>query len=225
MQRHHVDNPGLPCTKRSSAIDSASSSDGPPLAGIALFALVGLTLDTLGSAIVWFEQAAFQRYCRVVDGSGAAAAIQLVVGFGPALWLLVEDLRRPRKDFGAPAWRSRGIRLLDALALIQFVGYVLLLRTPWLFEQASAHNRIDLWSARLSGTIGGMPVVAFLQIIGFGILFVATASATLRALRVAGFLQNPRLSGRFAVAVWILCAMDFAMVMVTLITFATGGLC
>jgi len=220
-----MDKPGLPCTKRSSAIDSASSSDGPPLAGIALFALVGLTLDTLGSAVVWFEYAAFQRYCRVVDGSRAAAVIQLVVGFGPALWLLVEDMRHPGKELGAPAWRSRGARLLDALALVHFVGYVLLLRTPWLFEEASAHNRIDLWSARLSGTIGGMPVVAFLQVVGFGILFVATASASLRALRVAGFLQNPRLLGRFTVAVWILCAMDFAVAMVTLITFATGGLC
>jgi len=220
-----VDKPGLPCTKRSSSIDSASGSDGSSLVNIALFALVGLTLDTLGSAFVWLEHAAFQRYCRVVDGSGAAVVIQLVVGFGPALWLLVEDMRRPGKDFGAPAWRSRGVRLLDALALIHFVGYALLLRAPWLFEQASAHNRIDLWSARLSGTISGMPVVAFLQVVGFGILFVATASATLRALRVAGFLQNPRLSGRFAVAVWTLCATDFTVAMVTLITFATGGLC
>ena len=206
-------------------MDSASGSDGLPLASIALFALFGLTLDTLGSAIVWFEHTAFQRYCRVIDGSGAASAIQLLVGFGPALWLLFEDMRRPGGDIGAPAWRSRGFRLLDVLALIHFVGYVLLLRTPWLFEQASARNRIDLWSARISGTTGGMPVMAFLQVVGFGILFVATASATLRALHVAGFLHNPRLSGRFAVAVWTLCAVDFAVAMVTLITFATGGLC
>ena len=213
----------MPCTERSSSIDSASGSDGPPLVNIAVFALVGLTLDTLGSAFVWFEHAAFQRYCRVVDGSGAAAVIQLILGFGPALWLLFQDMRRPGKDVGAPAWRSRGGRLLDALALIHFVGYVLLLRAPWLFEQASAHNRLDLWSARLSGTISGVPVVAFLQVVGFGILFVATASATLRAFRLAGFLQNPRLLGRFSVAVWSLCAMDFVVAMVTLITYATGG--
>jgi hypothetical protein len=225
MQRHHVDKPGLPCTERSSSIDSASGSDGPTLASIALFALVGLTLDTLGSAIVWFEPAAFQRYCRVVDGSGVATLIQLVVGFGPALWLLFDDIRRPGKDLGAPAWRSHGVRLMDALALIHFVGYVLLLRAPWLFEQASAHNRMDVWSARLSSTISGIAFVAFFQILGSGILFIATAMATLRALRSAGFLHNPRLSGRFAVAVWTLCAMDFAGAMVTVIVFATGSLC
>jgi hypothetical protein len=220
-----MDKPGLPCTKRSSSIDSASGSDGSSLVNIALFALVGLTLDTLGSAFVWLEHAAFQRYCRVVDGSGAAVVIQLVVGFGPALWLLFQDMRRPGKDVGVPAWRVRSVRLLDALALIHFVGYVLLLRSPWLFEQASAHNRIDLWSATLSATIGGMPIVAFLLVVGFGVLFVATASATLRAFRVAGFLQNPRQLGRLSVAVWSLCAMDFVVAMVTLVTFATGGLC
>lgn len=219
-----MDKPGLPCTQRSSPIDSASGLDSPRIASIALFALVGLTLDTLGSALVWFESAAFQRYCRVVDGSGAAAAIQLVVGFGPALWLLLEDIRRPGRDLGAPAWRSRGAQFLDTLALTHFVGYVILLRTPWLLEQASAHNRIDLWSARLSGTVGGMPVVAFLLAVGFAILFFAMASATLRALCVAGYLTNPRSSGRFVVTVRIICATNFAVAMVTLITFATGGL-
>lgn len=219
-----MDKPGLPCTKRSSSIDSASGSGGPSLAGIALFALFGLTLDTLGSAIVWLERSAFERYCRVVDGSGAAALVQLGLGFGPALWLLFEDMRRPGKGLGVPAWRSRGVQLMDVLALIHFVGYVLLLRAPWLFEQASAHNRIDVWSAQLSGTLSGIPVVAFLQIVGIGILFVATALATLRTLRVAGFLQNPRVSGRLSLAVWTLCALDFAVAMVTVIMFATGGL-
>jgi hypothetical protein len=224
MQQLHVDKPGLRYTKRSRSLDSASRQERSLLAAIAIFALVCLSLDTLGSALVWIESAAFQRYCHVVDASAVAATIQLVVGFGPTVWLLLEDICGPGSDLGAPTWRAGGVRVLDALALLHIAGYVIILRLPWLTGQASAYNRLDLWSARLSSTIDGIPVVAFLMAVGFGVRFVAMASATLRALCVAGFLQNPRLLGRFAVAVWLICAVDFAVAMVTLVTFATGGL-
>jgi hypothetical protein len=205
-------------------MDEGSGTSGRPRADLALFALLGLTLDSLGSSLVWLDGAAFARYCRVIDGSGCAAGIQIVICLGPATWLLMQDSLRLRFDARLVTWHRRGSLALDALALTQVIGYVSLLRLPWLLERAAAHNRLDLWSARLSETQNGVPLVAFLLAIGFCTLFVATSVVTLRALRAAGFAQNPRLAANFTTSVWGLCTFNCALTMVTLITFATGGL-
>lgn len=223
MQRHLVDKPGLHCSERSSAMDAGKGIVARPLAALALFALVGLTLDSLGLAILWVDEAAFERYCRVVDGSGFAAILQLIICLGPAVWLLAEDGLRIWRDARLEP-RRRSWLVLHGLALAAIAGYVLLLRLPWITQHANARARLDLWSARLSGTFHGVPLVGFLLTVGAGTWFVAVGAAALRAIDDSGFTQKRGLTQRFAAGVWLVCGVDCALQMLTLIMLATGGL-
>jgi hypothetical protein len=192
-------------------------------ANLAVFALVALTLDALASGLVVFDTAAFERYCRTIDGSGAAATVQLLVCFGPAVLLLIEDIRQGvrRADISPP--QRRWVLALDGLAVVYLLWYVLALRGPWLAEQTSAQGRLTLWSARLSATVGGVPLIAFLHTVGFGVLFAATSSASLRTFAAVGYLRTPQLLLRASTAVRVLCTLDFVLVTVSFVTFATGG--
>jgi hypothetical protein len=193
-------------------------------ANIAVFALVGLTLDALGSVLVVLDNSAFERYCRTVDGSGVATGFQLLVCFGPAMLLLVRDMRRRPALAELPAWQRRWFLALDSLALAYVAWYVVALRGPWLVEHALASSRQDVWSGYLSATSGGVPLVAFFHAVGFAVLFTACSAAALRAFAKAGYLQTSPLLHRFSITVRLLCTIDFVLVFIALATYATGGL-
>jgi hypothetical protein len=136
---------------------------------------------------------------------------------------LADDFRTSNRRPGPLVWQVWGSRLLGVLATAHLLTYVAVLRAPWLLAQASSSSRVDVWSARLSSTVGGVPMVAFLQAIGLGSLLIATAAAALRALHDAGYAQ-PKSKRRLEVAMWMLCAGDFLVGLATITTFATGGL-
>lgn len=223
MLEHHVDKPGLLSEESSSAMVSSGAPRGRRSVIVAAFAMLGLTLDGLGSGIILIDVAGFERYCRTVDSSGIAVGLELLIGFGPAVALLVDDFRTSNRRPGPLVWQVWGTRLLGVLAVAHLLSYVAVLRAPWLFAQASSRSRVDVWSARLSSTIGGVPIVAFLQVIGFGSLLIATAAAALRTLHDVGYLQTPKSKRRVEVAVWMLCAGDFLVGLATINTYATGG--
>jgi hypothetical protein len=205
-------------------MDHAHLFGGCGPANIAVFALVGLTLDALGSVLLVVDNSAFERYCRTVDSSGIVTGLQLLACFGPAVSLLVRDMRQRPTLAELPAWQRRWFLTLDSLALAYVAWYVVALRGPWLVEHASARSRQDVWSGYLSATIGGVPVVAFCHAVGFALLFTACSAAALRAFANAGYLQAPRLFRRFSISVRLLCTIDFVLVFVALATYATGGL-
>lgn len=223
MREHYVGKPGLLSEESSSAMGSSGTPRGRGSAIVAVFAMLGLTLDGLGSGTVLIDVAGFERYCRVVDSSAIAVALQLLVGFGPAMVLLVDDFRTSNRRPGPLGWRGWGARLLGMLAVAHLLSYVAILRAPWLLVQASCRSRVDVWSARLSSTVGGVPMVSFLQAIGLGSLLIATGAAALRTLHHVDYLQTPTSKRRLEVAVWILCAGDFLLGLATIATFATGG--
>jgi|GEM_PF-2367071 len=223
MQTIHEDKPGLHPIERSSATHAEPGHGGRPLAGLALFAVFGLTLDGFGSALAWLDLAAFERYCRVVDGSWLGAGLQLAFSQGPAVVLLARHAAAVRSDTREPPGRRRAVVVLHGAALAHVAAYVLLLRLPWLTEQAAAHNRLDLWSARLSATSWGVPLLAFLLSLGWCTLFTAVAVATLHALRESGLLRNPTVAVRVRTAIWGLSSVGCVLALLTLITFATGG--
>ncbi len=223
MRRHHLRQPGLLSEESSSAIDLPQTPRGRSSANLAVFALLALTLDSLASGTVLFDVAGFERYCRTVDSSGVAVGVELLIGFGPAMALLVDDFRSSNRPRGSLVWQDWGTRLLGVLAVTHLLSYVAILRAPWLLEQACSNSRLDVWSARLSSTIGGVPFLAFSQAIGLGSLLVATASAALRAFRAVGYLQTPESNRKVELGVWMLCAADFLVGMATIATFATGG--
>jgi hypothetical protein len=89
--------------------------------------------------------------------------------------------------------------------------------------QAGATDRVTLWTARLSSTVSGAPLMAFAHALGLGILLYSVSAAVLRALGATGYLRLPHSARHARVAIWSTCTLVYTLGLAALVAFAAGG--
>jgi hypothetical protein len=188
------------------------------LLALGLQSLQGLAL---GTVLVCAD--CFAGYCRVVDASLVSAGFETLVVFAPSVALLIADDRALRRAEGVERWRRWSSRGLILVSLGYTALYLAVLRGPWLLGRAGADDRITLWSARLSSTSAGIPLVGFALAVGMGINHFCVSAACVRAVAADRASKSRGGAGRFEVAVWLLCAAIVALEIAAVTTFATGG--
>lgn len=223
MEQPHASNPDFFSAETSSDVSHLDASHKRRAARLGFSALVTLWLHVLITGTVLIDVPGYARYCRIVDGSSAIAGIETLLVFGPGLVLLIVDYRASKNVPQLIGWQIGASKLMALLSLGYVLMHVLVLRAPWLLGQAAGSDRITLWSARLSSTFGGVPLLSFAMALGLGLLLQSVSAAALRAFRSAGYLDSPKADRGFSIAVWSLCAMIYLVGLASIVTFATGG--
>ena len=223
MRQRHSHKPGLLSGGSSRSLGYLEVFVARRAGPLAVLALLTLTLDGLGSGLVLVDLAAFERLARGMDSSMVVSAFQVLVAWGPALFMLLVDLKTLSRRPGMLRNQARASRVLDALAIVYAFSNVAILRSPWLLGYACAGSRLDVWSARLSSMVVGVPLVAFLLAVGHSLLMVATSLAALRALAYVGHLENPPSKRHIERGAWALCAVNVLVGTLTIVSLATGG--
>jgi hypothetical protein len=184
-----------------------------PDARLAVIWALGLSLGTMGHALVFFDTAAAERLSATLDGPGFAWTTA-VVGFVLIASTTGTELlwRKPKSSLA-----------LVLLTLIAWTFHELVLRFPWLVREADPGMRATVASAILSRTFDGVPLLAFLMLIADALLFTHATLAVLRAAEARGFLpesipsRGRRTLGSVAVALYLVGA-------TTTVGLATGRL-
>jgi hypothetical protein len=223
MGQPHDSNPDFFSAKTSSSVSHLDALQKPHAVRLGFFALVTLSLHGLMLGTLLIGVAGYERYCRIVDGSSVIAGIEILLVFGPSAALLIVDYRASKSETQLLGWQKGASKVMAYLSLGYVLGYVAVLRAPWLLGQAAGSDRITLWSARLSSTVGGVPLLAFAMALGLGLLMQSVSAAALRAFRSAGYLDSPRADRRFGIVVWALCATIYLVGLASIVAFATGG--
>src|SRR5664280_309411 len=223
MGQPHASNPDFFSAKTSSSVSHLDALQKRHAVRLGLFALVTLSLHGLTLGTILIGVAGYERYCRIVDGSSVIAGIETLLVFGPGVALLFVDYRASKSEPQLLGWQKGARKVMAFLSLGYVLGYVAVLRAPWLLGQAAGSDRITIWSAQLSSTVGGVPLFAFSMSLGLGFLMQSVSAAALRAFRTAGYLDSPRADSRFGIVVWSLCAMVYLVGLASIVAFATGG--
>ena len=143
--------------------------------------------------------------------------------FAPGAALLLTDYRALGRVKWPWLWQLWASRALILASLSYMALYVTALRGPWLLGQAGGSDRVTVWTARLSATTAGVPLLAFALALGMGANLWCMSAACLRAARPARAPDNESSWRRFELFVWILCAFVVLVGLATITTFATGG--
>lgn len=115
-------------------------------------------------------------------------------------------------------------RLLIFVSLGYVALLVAVLRAPWLVGQAGGSDRVAVWTARLSSTTAGIPLLAFVLALGLGAILFSVSAAYLRALSAAGNLDRTWAARNRGIVVWSVCTLIFLVGLATITAFATGGM-
>ena len=178
-------------------------------------------LNTLAIGSVLVCTPCFERYGQLCDGSRAIAWFETLLVFAPGSALLIVDyrsLRHPSWQWPWQLWANRAL-ILTSLAYVAL--HVTALRAPWLLGNAGATDRLTVWTARLSSTTAGVPLLAFALALGMGANLWCISAAWRRTARAArASSDNPVRLERLA---WTLCALVVLVGIAAITTFATGG--
>jgi hypothetical protein len=190
---------------------------------LGLLALATLSLHWLAMGTVLISLAGFERYCQAVDGSSALARLETIFAFGPVAVFMIADYRAMKTQQWLWAWQMHANRLLTLLSLGYLTVHVAFLRAPWLLGEAGGSDRITLWSARLSSTVAGVPILAFALTVGLGVTLRSIVAACLRAFSPTENTCGGRMQRNYRTVLWSLCALVFLVGLATIAAFATGA--
>ena len=188
------------------------------MARLGLLALGTQYINTLAIGSVLVSVPCFEWYCRLCDGSRFIAGLETLLVFAPGSALLLADYRSLRLTKWQWPWQRSANRVLILTSFAYVALHVAALRGPWLLGNAGATDRLTVWTARLSSTTAGVPLLAFTLALGMGANLWCISAAWLRAARSVP--DNPVHFERLA---WILCALVVLVGLAAITTFATGG--
>ncbi len=180
-------------------------------------------LEVLVSGSVLVDARLFATLTELWDGSVWIVWIQVLLGSAllGMTWLGSLGLVRRRTKAGTERWPSWATPLAVG-ATLAWLGYVLVLRSPWLVGPIDPNARATLWASRLSRTDLGGPWVAFAVALGLGMLIAQAAFGLFRALDMAGFLAQRRRRAVWHTGLWLLCTLLYAVAASTVVAFAVG---
>jgi hypothetical protein len=148
---------------------------------------LGLVLWILLHASLLTDATLFTGIAALFDHP-APAWIEAVLGF--TCLIVVSDHLSGRS---AARPQTAATLVLSVSAIAGYVYHLFLLRWPWLAGTADARCRLSLWSARLSTTWHGAPLLAFGELMSILLLLVhagvglsATANRSVFVARVRG---------------------------------------
>jgi hypothetical protein len=192
-------------------------------AQLGLLSVILVSVYVLALSMALINADAFRLYCALADSNPVAAAAEAALVFGPAATMLFGELR-VLKDARVQERQQAGLhRAVPALGLGYIVLHLATLRVPWLLGQAGATDRVTLWTARLSCTVAGVPLMAFAHALGLSLFLYSVSASALGALETAGYLALPKCARLARVTVWSTCVLVYAIGLATLVSFAAGG--
>lgn len=185
-----------------------------------------LALGILGNATLLISTPAFDRVAACSDGTLMAVWSEVLLG---VLFIFAIGWRASRgtskaaeRRFRHASWdRSLG-GALDGAALVAWVAYVWLLRSPWLLGATEPSARLDVWSATLSTLTEGLPLPAFGVTLCLGVLLAHAQSRVLRLLEGHPFVADPRAASAFRITTLLLSILLFALGATLVVRLATG---
>jgi hypothetical protein len=202
---------------------SCCGAFGARRASLGLLALTTQCLNGLAIGTVVVCTHCFDSYCRLVDRSIWSAGLETLIVIAPAAILLLVDYHAIGKVEWRWAWQFWASRFLVLVSLGYLALCVAVLRGPWLVGQAGSSDRISIWTARLSSTTAGVPLLAFALALGLGTNLWCLSAAYLRALRTTQLPNSSKGRSRLEILIWLLCAFVTLVGLATITTFATGG--
>ncbi len=193
------------------------------VAKLGLLTLIVMSLHCLALGSMLVNEHCFENYCRVFDASPGLAGLESTIVFGPAVFLLIADYRTVGRTQWQWTWHMWANRVLVILGLSYIALYLVALRLPWLVGQAGGTDRVTIWTARLSSTVAGAPVMAFALTLGLATLLWSITWACLRAFAALRNVDGTWIGRNRSAIVVSLCALDFVIALATFTAFTAGG--
>jgi hypothetical protein len=173
----------------------------------------GLLLSILLGGVLFADAAAFTRIARVLDRP-LLVWLEAVVGYLCIASVSI-NLRRRLKHSGL----ATSSIALSVLALTSYGYHLFLLRWPWLVGDAEPTGRYAIWSAVLSSTWRGVPLLAFGELLAIlillchGLLGLSVATPWLRLGRATPRLHPALVAGGL---------LSYVLASAVIIALATG---